>query len=74
METSNLSSDLIARGFASVNSVKKIYDVNPGFGGPLRKDRVWFYFTGRVNRADQYAGGVWANKNGYTPKRVHRRL
>ena len=21
---------------------------------------MWFYFTGRVNRADQYAGGVWA--------------
>ena len=67
METSNLSSDLIAKGFASANSVKKIYDINPGFGGPIRKDRVWFYFTGRVNRADQYAGGVWVNKNGYKP-------
>jgi hypothetical protein len=67
MQTTNLSADLIARGLSSANSVKKIWDVNPGFGGPLKKDRLWFYFTGRVNRADQYAAGSFANKNGYTP-------
>jgi hypothetical protein len=67
MEASNLSADLIARGLPSPNSIKKLYDVNPGFGGPLVKSRMWFYFTGRVNRADQYAGGVWVNKNGFTP-------
>jgi hypothetical protein len=30
-------------GLLTVSTVHKIYDVNPGFGGPLMKDKVWFY-------------------------------
>jgi len=22
-----------------------MFDVNPGFGGPLRRDKAWFYFS-----------------------------
>jgi len=24
-----------------------MFDFNPGFGGPLRRDKVWFYFSAR---------------------------
>jgi hypothetical protein len=67
MQSDNLSDDLRTRGLPSPNAVKSIYDVNPGFGGPIKRDRVWFYFTGRVNRADQYPGGSFVNVNGYDP-------
>jgi len=67
MQSDNLTDDLKARGLPSPNAIKTTYDVNPGFGGPLRKDRVWFYFTGRVNRADQFPGGAFVNVNGYDP-------
>ena len=30
-----------------VSRVEKIYDFNPGVGGPIAKDRVWFYATYR---------------------------
>ena len=52
MQSDNLTDDLKARGLPSPNAIKTNYDVNPGFGGPIRRDRMWFYFTGRVNRAD----------------------
>jgi hypothetical protein len=38
-------------------------------GGPIGRDRLWFYFTGLVNRADQYPSGVFGNLNGYDPTR-----
>src|SRR4029077_8372387 len=55
LQGNNLTDDLKARGLPTPNSIKVNYDINPGFGGPIQKDRIWFYFTGRVNRADNYA-------------------
>ena len=68
MQGNNLTDDLKARGLPSANSIKMLYDVNPGFGGPVKRDRMWFYFTGRVNRADQFAAGSFVNLNAYNPK------
>jgi hypothetical protein len=67
MQSDNLTDDLRARGLPSPNGIKTTYDVNPGFGGPIKRDRIWFYFTGRVQRADQYPGGAFVNVNGFDP-------
>src|SRR5262249_73252 len=40
---SNLGPDLEARGITNVIKVNHISDFNPGFGGPLRRNKVWFY-------------------------------
>jgi hypothetical protein len=69
MQSDNLTDDLVRRGLPSPNAIKVIYDINPGVGGPIKRDRLWFYFTGRVNRADQYPGGAFVNLNGYDPAR-----
>ena len=58
----NLTDDLAAQGFAHANSVKSNGDFNPGFGGPLRRDAVWFYAAARYLRADNYVGGVFVDK------------
>src|SRR5207248_2770389 len=42
------------------------YDLNESIGGPIRKDKVWFWFSTRFNRANTYAG-VFLNKNAYDP-------
>ena len=31
----------------NVSMIKKIWDFNPGFGGPIAKDKLWFYGTFR---------------------------
>jgi hypothetical protein len=69
LQGNNLTDDLKARGLPTPDSIKVNYDINPGFGGPIQKDRVWFYFTGRVNRADNYAAGSFVNVNGFDPKK-----
>ena len=40
---SNLTDHLKARGINDVAQVYRISDFNPGFGGPIRRDKVWFY-------------------------------
>jgi Carboxypeptidase regulatory-like domain len=50
------------------NLLKRSYDVNPGFGGPILKDRLWFFASARVNVADNYApGGIQFNANEGNP-------
>jgi Carboxypeptidase regulatory-like domain len=70
LQGNNLTDDLKARGLPTPNSIKVNYDINPGFGGPIQKDRIWFYFTGRVNRADNYAAGSFVNVNGFDPRKL----
>ena len=49
------------------STVKKNYDFNPGFGGPLVRDRLWFYLSARAQRADLFAPGTFYNANANNP-------
>jgi Carboxypeptidase regulatory-like domain len=64
--SSNLDADLIARGLGSVGNIKKNADFNPGFGGPISPDKLWFYLSGRYQMADLYEPGFY-NKNANDP-------
>ena len=66
-QADNFSDDLRGRGLASADKVKNSYDFAPGFGGPLRRDKLWFYFTGRYNGVANYVGGVFHNANANLP-------
>jgi hypothetical protein len=67
MQGDNFSDELRSRGLATPNSIKRIIDLTPAFGGPIKKDRLWFYFASRYNLADLYAAGMYYNKNAYNP-------
>jgi hypothetical protein len=46
----NLSGDLTSNPnnrITNVSAVRKIWDFNPSFGGPIVRDRVWFHVTFR---------------------------
>ena len=47
LQSNNLDDDLRNAGLTSVNSVKKVYDVNGAIGGPILGDRMWFYAAAR---------------------------
>src|SRR5206468_9460027 len=57
----NLTDDLIERGLPRVNSVRKLWDFNPTVGGPLMKDKLWFYGGFRYSGAQNYIAGMYAN-------------
>jgi hypothetical protein len=63
LQSDNLTDAFKAAGLLSVNTVYKIYDINPGFGGPIMKDRLWFYTSVRAWSAQQYVAGMFYNKS-----------
>ena len=64
-EGSNNDDELVARGLRTPNSLKLQYDVNPGLGGPVSADKLWFYTSARFTRQANYVGGLFQNKNAY---------
>ena len=71
LQSNNLTAALQAQGLTSVNRVNEIYDVDPAFGGPIEKDRLWFYASVQKWASEQYVAGIFYNQspiaNVYTP-------
>jgi hypothetical protein len=71
LQSSNLTDDLRARGLNTVDKVLNMHDIGIALGGPIRKDRLWF-FTGqrKWGNRNQIAGVFWNKTQGtpfYTP-------
>jgi hypothetical protein len=62
LQGDNISGDLRARGAARPGDLRKLYDVGGGFGGPIARDRVWFFASSRYNEASSYAPNNYYNK------------
>jgi hypothetical protein len=66
-QNDNYSQDLQDRGLKTPDRLKHAYDFNPGGGGPIKRDKVWFYAAGRKNAAHNYVGGLFENANQGNP-------
>jgi hypothetical protein len=66
-QSSNFSDELKTAGLRTPNSLKVVYDVNPGAGGPLVKDKLWFYSAARWQGTQSYIAGLYENKNAGDP-------
>ena len=71
LQSDNLSSGLQARGLTSATTVNKAYDIDPAFGGPLLKDKLWFWGSVRAQSTEQTLAGIYFNLTptgrAYTP-------
>jgi carboxypeptidase family protein len=47
-QADNLSQDLEDRGLRATDKIEHIYDFNFSQGGPLRRDRLWFFASARA--------------------------
>ena len=66
-QADNLTDELVARGLSEPNNIKANWDINPAFGGPIVRDRVWFFGAARYNVASDYVAGLYWNKNVNNP-------
>jgi hypothetical protein len=66
-QANNLDQALRDRGLPTPNFMKEAYDFNPSYGGPIRRDRLWFYSSVRVQRNQNYIAGLYYNKNAGDP-------
>src|SRR5207247_263653 len=52
-QSDNFTDDLRRKGLQAPNRVEKIHDLNPGFGGPITKNHLWFFTSFRRWGVDQ---------------------
>jgi hypothetical protein len=62
LQSDNLTDALRARGLTAAPSVRKLYDVGGGFGGPIKRDKLWFFAAERWLARSQYQAGNYFNK------------
>jgi len=57
MQASNLTPELKAQGLTSPSSISSMWDYNPLFAGPVKKDKMWFVISGRFNSVNTIPAG-----------------
>jgi len=67
MQSDNFTDELRARGATQPTPTTRVYDVNLANGGPIIRDRLWYYFSARVQGSRQNILNVWYNQNAGNP-------
>jgi hypothetical protein len=67
LQNDNLNDDLRGRGLSSTNKVLHLYDFNATTGGPIRRDRLWFFTATRFSGNRNEVQGVYFNKTRGAP-------
>lgn len=65
-DTNNLNDGLRARGITNTNKLRNIYDTGAGVGGPLMRNKLWFYGAGRRWGTGSFLAGRFFNKTPHT--------
>lgn len=58
-ESDNLNSHLQSLGLVAQNKIDNVYDINAGLGGPIIKDRLWFYASFRRWGANNFLANTF---------------
>jgi hypothetical protein len=59
LQSDNLTDRLKATGLTATSSLKNMFDINAAIGGPIAKDRLWFFSTGRYQTNTSYIAGLY---------------
>ena len=65
--STNVNSTLSALGVRQGNTVVKIWDLDGVFGGPIKRDTLWFFGGGRYQGRRNLVAGMFANGNAGDP-------
>jgi hypothetical protein len=66
LQSNNIDDKLIARGLNTstqgLASIKKFVETAVGVGGPIKRNKLWFFGAARKSITQQYAAGIYWNK------------
>jgi hypothetical protein len=67
LQSNNLSDDLRSRGVTNLNKLDHLGDVNVTVGGPVKRDRLWFFAATRYADNQNQVQGIYFNATQGTP-------
>jgi hypothetical protein len=59
----NITDELRAQGISETPGIIKAYDTSASYGGPIKRDRLWFYGSIRQLNTETAVEGIVANAN-----------
>ena len=59
--------DTLRAALSKPSSLLSLYDVDGALGGPIKKDKLWFFFLSRTYGSGTSVTGMFANKNAGNP-------
>ena len=63
MQANNITDKLVSQGFRAPGSLRKVFDYEGIYGGPVKRDTLWFLAKVRYNGFDNWVPGMFKNKN-----------
>jgi outer membrane receptor protein involved in Fe transport len=63
LQADNISADLKLRGAGPGAATDKAWDLNPAYGGPLKRDKLWFYSAFRYWGINEAPVGAFYDKD-----------
>jgi hypothetical protein len=67
LQSSNINDELRGAGLRAPNPLEKLWDTNAYIGGPIKRDRLWFFFNARHQGNRKLIAGMWRNLNAGDP-------
>ena len=67
MQASNYTDELKAAGLRTPAKTNYIYDTSYSLGGPIKRDKIWFYFLGYYRGSENTIPGMFYNRNEWNP-------
>ena len=67
LQSDNFTQELKDAGLAAPTPFTKVYDLNGAFGGPIKKDRVWYFVNARTQGSTTTVANIYYNQNAGDP-------
>jgi hypothetical protein len=67
LQSDNFTQAIKDAGLPAPTPYTKVYDLNGAFGGPIKKDRVWYFVNARTQGSTRTIAGIYYNQNAGDP-------
>ena len=67
MQSNNFTQELRDAGLRLPNEMTRLWDVNGSFGGPIKRDYLWYYLTSRHQGNRKFVTNMFYNRNAGDP-------
>ena len=79
MQSNNFTEEIQQAGLRAPNALSRIWDTSLAVGGPITRDRLWFFAATRYQGNHRLVGGMFRNRNAgdlnawtYVPDESHQ--
>jgi hypothetical protein len=63
LQANNFTQELKDSGLTAPTPFTKVYDLNGAFGGPIKRDRIWYFVNARTQGSTNQVASIYYNQN-----------